>query len=51
MNTKQKEQTLSCFDVANYFLVLVDREAGDIISQLKLQKLVYFAQGIHLALI
>lgn len=50
MNTKQKEQALSCFDVANYFLVLVDREAGDIISQLKLQKLVYFAQGVHLAL-
>ncbi|KJV52294.1 hypothetical protein OTSGILL_1633 [Orientia tsutsugamushi str. Gilliam] len=32
------------------FLVLVDREAGDVITQLKLQKLVYFAQGVHLAL-
>lgn len=50
MNTKEKAKVLSCFDVANYFLVLVDREAGDSITQLKLQKLIYFAQGIHLAL-
>ncbi|KJV77587.1 hypothetical protein RHORCCE3_2148 [Rickettsia hoogstraalii str. RCCE3] len=49
MNTK-KNKILSCFDVANYFLVLVDREAGDSITQLKLQKLIYFAQGIYLAL-
>ncbi|MCC8369490.1 MAG: DUF4065 domain-containing protein [Rickettsia endosymbiont of Oxypoda opaca] len=50
MDTNQKDSVLSCFDVANYFLVLVDREAGDTITQLKLQKLVYFAQGISLAL-
>ncbi|WP_395476457.1 Panacea domain-containing protein [Rickettsia endosymbiont of Pantilius tunicatus] len=50
MNNKQINKTISCFDVANYFLVLVDREAGDTITQLKLQKLIYFAQGIHLAL-
>lgn len=50
MNTKEKAKVLSCFDVANYFLVLVDREAGDSITQLKLQKLIYFAQGIYLAL-
>lgn len=41
---------LSCFDVANYFLVLVDRNAGDSITHLKLQKLLYFAQGVSLAL-
>lgn len=41
---------LNCQDVADYFLVLVDREAGDTITQLKLHKLVYFAQGISLAL-
>ncbi len=41
---------LKCFDVANYFLILVDREAGDSITQLKLQKLVYFAQGVSLGL-
>jgi uncharacterized phage-associated protein len=40
----------SCFDVARYFLSLVDEEAGDSLSNLKLQKLVYYAQGFHLAL-
>ena len=37
-------------DVANYFLLQTDEEAGDIISNLKLQKLIYYAQGFHLAL-
>ncbi len=37
-------------EVANYFLTLVDDEAGDSLSNLKLQKLVYYAQGFHLAL-
>lgn len=41
---------LNCFDVARYFLALVDDEAGDSLSNLKLQKLVYYAQGFHLAL-
>ena len=41
---------LSCHDVAKYFLSLVDEDAGDLISNLKLQKLVYYAQGFHLAL-
>lgn len=41
---------LSCHDVANYFLALSDEDAGDLISNLKLQKLVYYAQGFHLAL-
>lgn len=40
---------LSCFDVARYFLALVDEDAGDSLSNLKLQKLVYYAQGYHLA--
>ena len=40
---------LSCFDVANYFLALADEDAGDLMSNLKLQKLVYYAQGFHLA--
>jgi uncharacterized phage-associated protein len=51
MQVIAKEKILSCLDIANYFLVLVDREAGDSITQLKLQKLVYFAQGISLALL
>lgn len=37
-------------DVAKYFLSLADEEAGDLISNLKLQKLAYYAQGFHLAL-
>ncbi|MBF0508059.1 MAG: SocA family protein [Deltaproteobacteria bacterium] len=41
---------LTCYDVANYFLALKDEEAGDLISNLKIQKLVYYAQGFHLAL-
>ena len=41
---------ISCHDVAKYFLSLSDEDAGDLISNLKLQKLVYYAQGFHLAL-
>jgi uncharacterized phage-associated protein len=37
-------------DVACYFLSLVDPNEGESISPLKLQKLVYYAQGFHLAL-
>jgi len=40
----------TCFDVAEYFLAQTDEEAGDLISNLKLQKLVYYAQGFHLAM-
>lgn len=41
---------LSCFNVADYFLSLNSEDAGDLISNLKLQKLVYYGQGFHLAL-
>ncbi len=41
---------LTCHDVADYFLALVDEDAGDTISNMKLQKLVYYAQGFHLAM-
>jgi uncharacterized phage-associated protein len=40
----------TCFDVANYFLKRQDSEAGDLMSNMKLQKLAYYAQGFHLAL-
>jgi uncharacterized phage-associated protein len=36
--------------VARYFLAKVDEDVGDGISNLKLQKLVYYAQAYHLAL-
>ena len=34
---------LSCQDIARYFLALTEEESGDAISNLKLQKLVYYA--------
>ena len=39
------------FDVANYFLARNDPSEGDRITPLKLQKLVYYAQGYALALL
>jgi uncharacterized phage-associated protein len=42
---------LSCHDVARDFLAQCDEDAGDLISNLKLQKLVYYAQGFGLALL
>jgi len=40
----------SAGDIANWFLGAIDREAGDAITHLKLQKLVYYAQAWSLAL-
>jgi len=40
----------SATDVAKYFLTLQEDEAGDAISNLRLQKLLYYAQGYHLAI-
>lgn len=42
---------LTCFDVADYFMSCCEDESGDLISNLKLQKLVYYAQGFSLALL
>lgn len=36
-------------NVAKYFLALSNDDAGDLISNLKLQKLLYYAQGLYLA--
>jgi len=41
----------TCFDVAQYFLSQIKPEDGDTITNLKLQKLVYYAQGYSLALL
>jgi len=41
---------LTCDDIARYFLAKTDEDSGDLISNLKLQKLVYYAQGFSLAL-
>ena len=40
----------SVYEVADYFLVKQDEDAGEVITHLKLQKLLYYAQGFHLAL-
>lgn len=37
-------------DIAKYLLSLVDQDAGDSLTNLKLQKLLYYAQGFHLAI-
>ncbi|WP_278401328.1 Panacea domain-containing protein [Stutzerimonas kunmingensis] len=39
----------SSIDVAKFFLAQSNEEAGDLVSNLKLQKLVYYSQGFHLA--
>ncbi len=36
-------------DVANYFIFKAQEEGQELLSNLKLQKLVYYAQGIYLA--
>lgn len=41
---------LTCQDIADYFITRVDEETDELISNLKLQKLVYYAQGFHLAM-
>jgi uncharacterized phage-associated protein len=45
----EKNTVVSCFEVANYFIWLA-RETGSFVSNLKLQKLVYYAQAWHLAI-
>lgn len=40
---------ITIFDVANYFLKIVDRDSGSTITPLKLQKILYYAQGYYLA--
>lgn len=40
---------LNCYNVADYFLMKVDVEGGEVITNLKLQKLAYYAQSACLA--
>jgi uncharacterized phage-associated protein len=37
-------------DIANYFLWKAQEEGQELLSNMKLQKLVYYAQGLHLVL-
>lgn len=42
-------RTYTARQIANWFLANIDRAAGDLITHLKLQKLVYYAQAWSLA--
>jgi uncharacterized phage-associated protein len=44
------DSILAAQDVAEFFVQQVDQESGDNITNLKLQKLLYYAQGFHLAM-
>jgi len=48
LNHKEK-RIVNVFDVANFFLSKIDIEAGSSITPLKLQKLIYYVQGWHMA--
>lgn len=41
---------MTALDVANWFIASIDRDAGDSITPLKVQKLIYYAQAWSLAL-
>lgn len=41
---------ITAHDIANAFIKLHDSDSGDVLTNLKLQKLVYYTQGFHLAL-
>lgn len=46
---KMRRRKITIFDVANFFLKIVDRDSGSTITPLKLQKILYYAQGYYLA--
>ncbi len=46
----QVAPSLTALDAADYLIALVDHESGDSITHLKLQKLLYYAQGFHVAM-
>ncbi|MDR1451207.1 MAG: DUF4065 domain-containing protein [Helicobacteraceae bacterium] len=41
---------VTALDVAKFFFAACDEDSGDLISNMKMQKLVYYAQGVHLAM-
>lgn len=44
-----EKMKLTIFNIAEYFLSIVDRESGETITPLKLQKILYYAQGWYMA--
>ena len=49
--SKSRAVSTTAQQVAEYFLLLVDQEAGDLMTNLRLQKLLYYAQAWHLAIL
>ncbi len=49
MSKAQTMESIKHSDVADYFLALAN-ESGDVVTNLKLQKLVYYAQAWHLGI-
>nr|DAI31615.1 MAG TPA: hypothetical protein [Caudoviricetes sp.] len=45
-----KVDKVTIFDIANFFLKIVERDAGSTITPLKLQKILYYTQGYYLAM-
>lgn len=44
-----KKRNVTIYAAADYFLSIVDRESGETITPLKLQKILYYAQGWYMA--
>jgi uncharacterized phage-associated protein len=45
----ESAMTHSALIIARYFLSIPDEDAGELVSNLKLQKLLYYAQGYYIA--
>src|SRR4051794_30850800 len=43
------KMTMSALTAAKYFLSIPDEDSGELVSNLKLQKLLYYTQGYHMA--
>lgn len=42
--------TYQVSDIANYFLFKAEQDGQELLSNMKLQKMIYYAQGLHLAI-
>ena len=49
MDRKGAPQMANVYDVADFFIELAGQEEEGVITQLKLNKLLYYAQGVYLA--
>lgn len=45
-----RKRKITIFEIADCFLKIVDRDSGSTITPLKLQKILYYAQGWYLAI-